>query len=209
MRQRAQSAGTLKSTPQQVVKTEGQTIIIEPAQSDVIYVPTYDPWLVYGAALPMWPGWYPYPGLYLAGPGFGFGFGFNIGFFGGFGWGWHHWGSIGATARFFSITTRISRIAGRSSLTTPLSIGTESVTPTTSSIETQSLTTTPPRITTSFRIETRLRTTARSSITEAPAPSGGFNHGGITANHSFCGRASFGGGFHAGGGGGGFHGGRR
>src|SRR5947199_920261 len=48
MRQRAQSAGTLKSTPQQAVKTQAQTIIIEPAQPDVVYVPTYDPWLVYG-----------------------------------------------------------------------------------------------------------------------------------------------------------------
>src|SRR4029077_3548220 len=45
------------------------------------------------APIGVWPGWYDYPGLFIAGPGIGFGLGFGIGFFGGFGWGWHHWGS--------------------------------------------------------------------------------------------------------------------
>ena len=66
--------------------------MIEPANPEVVYVPEYDPWLVYGAPIGIWPGWYSYPGLYLAGPGIAFGFGFGIGFFGGFGWGWHNWG---------------------------------------------------------------------------------------------------------------------
>jgi len=57
MRERAQAAGTLKSTPQQTVTTQGQTIIIEPAEPQVVYVPTYDPWLVYGAPLPIFPGY--------------------------------------------------------------------------------------------------------------------------------------------------------
>src|ERR1700682_3977531 len=61
MRQRAQQAGTLKGQPQDAVENEGQTIVIEPAEPEVVYVPTYNPWLVYGAALPVWPGWYPYP----------------------------------------------------------------------------------------------------------------------------------------------------
>ena len=43
------------------MKTEGQAIVIEPAESDMVYVPEYDPWLVYGAALPVWPSWYFYP----------------------------------------------------------------------------------------------------------------------------------------------------
>jgi hypothetical protein len=92
MRTRAQTAGNLKSNGQEKVVTQGQTIVIEPADPEVVYVPTYDPWLVYGGPMVAWPGWYWYPGLYINGPGIGFGLGFGIGFFGGFGWGWHHWG---------------------------------------------------------------------------------------------------------------------
>src|SRR5947209_4384352 len=92
MRKRAQQAGNLKTTPQENVVTQGQTIVIQPANPDVVYVPTYDPWLVYGPPVIAYPGWFWYPGLYAVGPGISFGFGFGIGFFGGFGWGFHHWG---------------------------------------------------------------------------------------------------------------------
>jgi Protein of unknown function (DUF3300) len=92
MRQRAQQAGNLNTTSQETVSTQGQTIVIQPAAPDVVYVPQYDPWLVYGAPLAVFPGWYPYPGLFLGGPGIAFGLGFGIGFFAGFGWGWHNWG---------------------------------------------------------------------------------------------------------------------
>ncbi len=92
MRQRAQQTGSLKDTPQQTVTTQGQTIIVEPADPEVVYVPEYDPWLVYGTPLVAWPGWYPVPGIFYPGPAVGFGLGFGVGFFGGFGWGWHHWG---------------------------------------------------------------------------------------------------------------------
>src|SRR3984957_10588252 len=44
MRQRAQQAGNLKSTPQDAVTTEGDTIVIQPADPDIVYVPEYDPW---------------------------------------------------------------------------------------------------------------------------------------------------------------------
>ena len=91
MRQRAQQAGNLKSTSQQQVTQQGQTIVIAPADPQVVYVPQYNPWVVYGAPVVTWPGWYAYPGLFLPGPGVAFGVGFGIGFFGGFGWGWHHW----------------------------------------------------------------------------------------------------------------------
>src|SRR2546425_5217560 len=93
MRQRAKAAGNLNSTSQEKVSQQGQTIVIEPAEPQVVYVPEYDPWLVYGEPIGVWPGWYWYPGLYLTGPGLAFGLGFGVGFFGGFGWGWHHWGS--------------------------------------------------------------------------------------------------------------------
>ncbi|MCU1272206.1 MAG: hypothetical protein JWN74_3500 [Acidobacteriaceae bacterium] len=93
MRKDAENAGNLKSTSQEKVSDHGSTIVIEPADPQVVYVPEYDPWLVYGAPIGVWPGWYSYPGLYIGGPGIAFGLGFGIGFFGGFGWGWHHWGS--------------------------------------------------------------------------------------------------------------------
>jgi hypothetical protein len=92
MRERAKQAGNLNTTTQQKVSNKGKTIVIQPAAPDVVYVPEYDPWLVYGAPLAMFPGWYPYPGLFLDGPGFGFGFGFGAGLFAGYGWGWHNWG---------------------------------------------------------------------------------------------------------------------
>jgi hypothetical protein len=91
MRQRALDAGTLQSTPQQVVTTEGQTIAIEPANAQVVYVPAYDPWRVYGPPLVVYPGWVPLTGVYMRGPGMSFGIGLGVGTFGGFGWGWNHW----------------------------------------------------------------------------------------------------------------------
>jgi uncharacterized membrane protein YgcG len=92
MRQRAQQAGNLKTTPQQTVTAQGSTIVIAPASPEVVYVPAYNPWVVYGGPIVAWPGWYPYPGIWFGGPYLSFGMGFGIGFFGGFGWGWPHWG---------------------------------------------------------------------------------------------------------------------
>jgi hypothetical protein len=63
LRFQAQAAGNLQTTEQQVVRTEKQVIIIEPAQPTVVYVPSYNPTIVYGA----WP--YPtYPPVYLPPP---------------------------------------------------------------------------------------------------------------------------------------------
>jgi len=96
MRQSAQEAGKLASTPQQQVVTQNEGgrpyIEIVPADPEVIYVPVYDPVWIWGP-----PVWYPYPhwwwpprtgGLY-----FGFGGGINIGLF--FGGGWHGWDGWG------------------------------------------------------------------------------------------------------------------
>jgi uncharacterized membrane protein YgcG len=90
MRRRAQQAGNLTSTPQEAVTTEGQAIAIQPADADMVYVPEYDPWTVYGEPLAFYPDWDWGPGAYF-GPGIAFGVGIGIGAFGGFGWGWHHW----------------------------------------------------------------------------------------------------------------------
>src|SRR5436853_2745080 len=92
LRQQARSAGHLSNTEQEKVTTQGNTIIIEPANPEVVYVPAYDPWLVYGEPIIAYPGWFPVPGIYWGGPGISFGIGFGIGFFGGYGWGWRHWG---------------------------------------------------------------------------------------------------------------------
>ncbi|MEI9975791.1 MAG: DUF3300 domain-containing protein [Ignavibacteriota bacterium] len=92
MRHRAESAGNLKSSDKEAVTSDGDTIKIEPANPEIVYVPQFDPWLIYGDPLIAWPGWYPYPGLFIGGPGLAFGVGFGIGLFAGFGWGWHSWG---------------------------------------------------------------------------------------------------------------------
>ncbi len=63
LRRQAQANGNLQSTPQQVVRTEQEMLVIDPAQPDVVYVPSYNPTVVYGA----WP--YPaYPPVYLPPP---------------------------------------------------------------------------------------------------------------------------------------------
>jgi len=68
LRAKAQAAGNLKSTPEQTVRTEVQesksVIIIEPTQSQTVYVPTYDPNSIYG------PWWYSYPPYYMYPPGY-------------------------------------------------------------------------------------------------------------------------------------------
>jgi Protein of unknown function (DUF3300) len=92
LRKQARSAGNLNSNEQEKVTSQGSTIVIEPANPEVVYVPAYDPWLVYGAPIVAYPGWYPMPGIFWGGPGLSFGLGFGIGYFGGFGWGWGHWG---------------------------------------------------------------------------------------------------------------------
>jgi hypothetical protein len=97
LRRQAQAAGTLQSTPQQVVRNEvaavtyepapagatgaalppqgvpaqAENIVIEPAQADTVFVPSYDPATAFGT----WP--YPeYPPVALPPPpGYGYGLG--------------------------------------------------------------------------------------------------------------------------------------
>ncbi len=62
LRRRAEAAGNLRSTPQQSVIDQSDQIVIEPAQPDVVYVPVYDPLIVYGPWwAPAYPPWYWYP----------------------------------------------------------------------------------------------------------------------------------------------------
>ena len=91
LRRRAQQAGNLNSTPQEAVTSDGPTIAIEPANPEVVYVPEYDPWTVYGSPIGFYPDWVGVPGAFYYGPGIDFGLGIGIGLFAGVGWGWHHW----------------------------------------------------------------------------------------------------------------------
>jgi hypothetical protein len=91
MRQQASTAGNLGNNQQETVMNDGGLISIVPADPAVVYVPEYDPALVYGAPMAIWPGWYRDPNLYLDGPGIVFGARFALGYFGGYGWGWRHW----------------------------------------------------------------------------------------------------------------------
>jgi Protein of unknown function (DUF3300) len=82
LRVRAQAQGTLTSSPQQVVTVQAPYIYIQPASPQVIYVPVYNPLIVYGA----WP--YPAHQPYYYRPAgwpvatgfFGFGGGIFVGF---------------------------------------------------------------------------------------------------------------------------------
>ena len=100
MRKKAQEKGALKSNEQQKVETQvvesKSVIVIEQANPEVVYVPSYNPTVVYGAPVyPYPPIYYPPPGYYAAGMALSFGVGVAMGAFwgGGGGWGWNcGWG---------------------------------------------------------------------------------------------------------------------
>jgi hypothetical protein len=91
LRRQAQAAGTLASTPQQTVSAQGETIVIEPANPQIVYVPSYNPTVVYGSwPYPTYPPvyWPPPPG-YAAGTAItaGLAFGAGVAITAGL-WGW-------------------------------------------------------------------------------------------------------------------------
>lgn len=93
LRAKAYARGNLATTPEQKVMVEKETIVIEPANPRVIYVPYYDPYYIYG------PWWYPaYPPYYWGPTGVSLGIGMSFwpGTYFGFSWGtwgyfdWHN-----------------------------------------------------------------------------------------------------------------------
>jgi len=116
LRHRAQSARHLSSSPQEVVSSQGQSIIIEPADSRMLYVPAYDPAIVYG----YWPYpgqppvfFPPWPGTVLVG-GFAFGVGMSV-LAPFWGWGGPDWGHRNIhvdAARYTTINHDHPSIAG-------------------------------------------------------------------------------------------------
>jgi Protein of unknown function (DUF3300) len=121
MRVKAQSTGQLKSTPEQVVKTEviesRNVVVIEQANPQVVYVPSYDPYVVYGAPVyPYPPIYYPPVGAYAAGAAISFGVGVAMGAAWGGGWGWNAgWGHNDINVNYnnnFNRNANINRGAG-------------------------------------------------------------------------------------------------
>ena len=95
LRQKAQESGNLKTTTEQkvIVEKETKTIIIEPANPQVVYVPTYSATVVYGAwPYPAYPPYPVYPAGYVAAAAFTFAAGVAVGAawggYGGWGCGW-------------------------------------------------------------------------------------------------------------------------
>jgi hypothetical protein len=100
LRQKASAAGALQSNQQQTVSTTNENnqpyIVIEPASTQVVYVPQYNPVAVWG------PPAYPYPPIYyppstgavVAAGAISFGVGMAVGAIwgGGGGWGGYGWG---------------------------------------------------------------------------------------------------------------------
>jgi len=123
LRQRAAAKGALKSDARQRVSTltptnvasdgsaaptayqaEGplivppqQTIVIEPAQPGIVYVPAYNPTVVYGMPMPLYPGYVYTPPAYdvLASGLISFGVGVAVGaaLDNHYNWGWNAWGA--------------------------------------------------------------------------------------------------------------------
>jgi hypothetical protein len=93
LRHKAQETGNLKTTKEQVVKVEKEVIIIESASPEVIYVPAYNPTVVYGAwAYPAYPPYPVYPPGYVAGAAaYGFIAGAAVGAAWGYAWGHSDW----------------------------------------------------------------------------------------------------------------------
>lgn len=92
LRAKAQDAGALQSSAQQTVSGgNGDPIIIEPANPQMVYVPTYNPSVVYGAwPYPAYPPVAYYPPGYVSGMAF---VSFGVGMAAGTAlWGGCHWG---------------------------------------------------------------------------------------------------------------------
>jgi hypothetical protein len=94
LRRKARDQGNLQTTKEQRVVVEEEFVRIEPANPEVVYVPVYDPYYVYG------PWWYPayppyywyYPPGFVTGAYIGFGPAFYVGF-GFYSWAWFNWPS--------------------------------------------------------------------------------------------------------------------
>jgi len=196
MRKKAKQAGNLKSTQQVNVEDQNGQIAIAPVNPNVVYVPAFNPWLVYGYPIAPWPYWVGVPGIWWDGPGIYFGVGFPIAPFFGFGWGWHAWGVDWYRRQFLfnrapfyprgpAFFNRGAYYGGHPEMARPGGY----------------------RGMLGGRDSYRGFEAPRGGVGVHSGPFSGFDHGGLSRGFSARGQESFGG-FHGGGfAGGGFHGG--
>jgi hypothetical protein len=112
LRTRAQTAGTLRSDDRQTVVDQNGAILVQPANPQVVYVPYYDPFVVYGAwwwpAFPPvvwrpWPRYVVHPGIAISwAPGIHVSAGF---FFGDFDWRRHQTRVVRVNNFYYNNTT--------------------------------------------------------------------------------------------------------
>jgi hypothetical protein len=122
LRQKAYSAGNLASSNYIQVAPEGQAIAVEPANPGIVYVPYYDPNVVYGQW--WWPAyppvyWEPWPG-YFTGAGFAPVFSWDVGiviaagfFFGDIDWHHRHVHVVNVNNYYYNKINHDSRNEGR------------------------------------------------------------------------------------------------
>src|SRR5262245_6668665 len=145
LRAKAQASGNLKSNEQQKVTVEpaeaaapapppGQpppppqqqtVIVIEPANPQVIYVPTYNPTVVYGAwPYPAYPPYYYYPPGYVAGTAaLSFGVGMAVGAAVWGGCNWNH-GSVNVNVnKYNSFTNNVNTVQNSNKISTTSASG--------------------------------------------------------------------------------------
>ncbi|HSK44464.1 MAG TPA: DUF3300 domain-containing protein [Candidatus Binatia bacterium] len=96
MRTKAVEKGALTTTEKQKVETkvveQKTVVVVQPAKTEVVYVPSYDPVAIWGTPYYPYPA-YAYPAYPAGGMLLGFGVGLAVGAAWGGGWGWNTgWG---------------------------------------------------------------------------------------------------------------------
>jgi hypothetical protein len=94
MRQRAEAAGNLRSSPQETVSYDQGNIELAPADPQMVYVPAYNPWDVYGQPVSPYPGFSLIGALgsFLGSSPLSYGLGIAMTAFTHAPWGWLAWG---------------------------------------------------------------------------------------------------------------------
>jgi len=111
LRSQAHDSNKLVTTAQQRVVVEEGVISIVPVTAEVVCIPYYNPWVIWGPMFVAYPGFVaiaPPPGI-VVGVGVAFFPGISIGFYGGFGWGFAAWAPVwGGGVVMFHHSTYIS-----------------------------------------------------------------------------------------------------
>ena len=94
LRSRAQTAGNLQTTAQESVSYVGGNIELAPVNPQVVYVPIYNPWAVYGQPVSPYPGFSLFGALgsFLNSSAVHWGLGIAMSAFSHTPWGWLAWG---------------------------------------------------------------------------------------------------------------------